>query len=76
MIFFSIIIPLYNKEPYIEKTINSVLNQTYQHYELIVVNDGSTDNSAMVAEKLLKDIPNSRVIYVSWMQMIGGIFHF
>lgn len=62
MIFFSIIIPLYNKEPYIAKTINSVLNQTYQHYELIVVNDGSTDNSAMVAEKLLKDIPNSRVI--------------
>lgn len=43
--FFSVIIPLYNKEPYIVSTINSVINQTFTDFEIIIVNDGSTDNS-------------------------------
>lgn len=42
---FSIIIPLYNKADYIAETLNSVLNQTFTDYEVIVVNDSSTDNS-------------------------------
>lgn len=42
---FSIIIPLYNKAYYIDKSIISVLNQTFTEFELIVVNDGSTDDS-------------------------------
>ena len=42
---FSIIIPLYNKANYILKTVNSVFNQTFPEFELIVVNDGSTDES-------------------------------
>lgn len=41
----SVIIPLYNKEESIKKTINSVINQTFSDFEIIVVNDGSTDNS-------------------------------
>ncbi|MCD0466208.1 glycosyltransferase family 2 protein [Flavobacterium sp. ENC] len=45
MPFFSIIIPLYNKENFIENTIQSVLAQTFQDYEVILVNDGSTDSS-------------------------------
>lgn len=48
MPFFSVIIPLYNKEKFIENTINSVLNQTFTDYELIIVNDGSTDKSSEV----------------------------
>lgn len=42
---FSIIIPLYNKAAYIRKAIDSVFNQTYPEFELIVLNDGSTDDS-------------------------------
>ena len=62
IIRFSVIMPLYNKGAYVEKGIRSVLEQTYPHYELIVVNDGSKDNSAVIAEELLKDIPNARLI--------------
>jgi len=43
--FFSVVIPLYNKENYIEDTLKSVLNQTFCDFEVIIVNDGSTDNS-------------------------------
>ena len=43
--FFSIVIPLYNKENYIGHTLKSVLNQAFQDFEIIIVNDGSTDKS-------------------------------
>jgi glycosyltransferase involved in cell wall biosynthesis len=44
-VMFSIIIPLYNKAPYIEKAIQSIAAQTYQEFELIVIDDGSIDDS-------------------------------
>ena len=52
---FSVIIPLYNKAPYIRKALESVLAQTYTDYELIIVDDGSTDGSAEIAEAFLHE---------------------
>lgn len=51
MPFFSVIIPLFNKELFIEATLKSVLNQSYVDFEVIIVNDGSTDNSAQIIAK-------------------------
>ena len=48
---FSIIIPNYNKEQYIEETLNSIFNQTYKNYEVIVIDDASTDNSLEIINK-------------------------
>jgi len=53
----SIIIPCYNAENYIKKTIDSVLCQTYQNFEVIIVNDGSTDYSS----KIIKTVKDGRI---------------
>ncbi|UTN06513.1 glycosyltransferase [Flavobacterium bizetiae] len=51
MVFFSVVIPLYNKANYIENTLKSALDQTFTDYEIIVVNDGSTDESEAVVRQ-------------------------
>ena len=57
----SILMPVYNGEKYLSEAIESALAQTYQNFELLIVNDGSTDNSAAIIKPFLKD---SRVIYI------------
>jgi len=49
--FFSIIIPLYNKEKYIRKTLNSAFSQSFSDYEIIVVNDGSEDAGGNIVKE-------------------------
>ena len=51
---FSIIIPVYNVEPYLEKCLDSVINQTYKNFEVIIVNDSSPDNSQKIIDKYVK----------------------
>ena len=58
---FSVIVPLFNKEAYIVETLRSIMNQSCQDFELIVVDDCSTDNSLKLVKSL--QIPNIRIIY-------------
>lgn len=58
----SIIIPLYNKEKYIEKTLLSAVNQSYKNIEILIINDGSTDNSRLICENFSFNHPNIRII--------------
>jgi len=50
----SIIIPVYNVEEYLEQALTSVINQNYKNFEVIVVNDGSPDNSVSIVEKFME----------------------
>ncbi len=53
--FFSVIIPLYNKEKYIQNTLNGVFNQSFTNFEVLVVNDGSTDESVTILEEFTEE---------------------
>lgn len=59
---FSIIIPVYNVEKYLEQCLNSVLNQTFADYEVICVNDGSTDGSLIILNNFSKKNVRFQVI--------------
>mgnify|MGYP003289747441 CR=1 FL=1 len=59
---FSIIMPAYNAEKYIEEAISSVLKQTYQNWELIIVDDGSTDRTSEIIDQFSKQ--DARVIAI------------
>ncbi len=49
---FSVIIPVYNKEQYIKRSVNSVLNQSFSDFELIIIDDASTDNSLHITKEI------------------------
>lgn len=61
----SVIVPAYNVEEYIEKSIQSVVNQTYRNIEIIIVDDGSTDNTGILCDELCNRYNNIRVIHQS-----------
>ena len=50
----SIIIPAYNAEKYIKRTLNSLINQTFSNLEIIVINDGSTDKTSDIVKDISK----------------------
>ena len=59
---FSVIVPVYNKGPYVRRAIQSVLAQTYTDYELVIVDDGSEDGSAEIASKAIEGRSNCCLI--------------
>lgn len=63
---FSIIIPLYNKEKFIQNTLEKVLEQSFQDFEVIIINDGSTDGG----ERVVRGIQDERIKYF-WQENQG-----
>lgn len=61
--FFSVIIPVYNTEKYLNQCVDSVLSQTFNDYEIILVNDGSKDNSAFICDEYAKNNERVKVIH-------------
>ena len=55
--------PVYNTKPYLEQAIESVLYQTFQDWELILVDDGSTDGSGEMCDQYVKEDSRIRVIH-------------
>lgn len=69
----SVVIPLYNKEKSITTTLQSVIDQTYTDWELIVVNDGSTDNSLAVVKNFVAKLPITNHKFQILEQPNGGV---
>ena len=59
----SIVVPVYNVEKYIDRCLESLVNQTLKDIEIIVVNDGSTDNSKKKKKKYQKEYPEMLKVY-------------
>ena len=59
----SIIVPVYNVEQYVKCCVESIIQQTYKNLEIILVNDGSTDNSGYICDDLAKNDNRLRVIH-------------
>ncbi len=68
---FSIVIPLYNKKSHIKDTLDSVLAQDYDNYEIVVVNDGSQDGSENIVEEIAKQHAESKIRLIN--QENGGV---
>ena len=60
---FSIILPIYNVEKYLKECVDSILKQTFLDYELILVDDGSTDGSPELCDKLAETDGRIRVLH-------------
>ena len=64
----SVIIPVYNAENYLKQCLDSVKNQTFSDYEVILIDDGSTDSSGMICDQYVKQDHRFSV----WHQRNGG----
>ena len=60
----SVIVPVYNVETYLERCVESILQQTYAHFELILINDGSTDSSGQICDHLASQYENIKVYHI------------
>ena len=60
----SIIVPIYNTEKYLRQCLDSIINQTYTNFEVLLVNDGSPDGSAAICQEYVK------IQTIGWSQII------
>ena len=61
--FFSVIVPVYNVEKYLNECVDSILSQTFTDYELILVNDGSKDNSGAICDEYAEKDNRVKVVH-------------
>ena len=61
--FISVIVPIYNVEKYLKKCIESIINQTYKNLEIILVYDGSTDDSGKICDEYASKDTRIKVIH-------------
>ena len=70
----SVIVPVYNVEKFIDKCLNSLVNQTLKEIEIIVVNDGSPDNSQKIIDEYVKKYPDKiesiRMELYQWVEKL------
>ena len=59
----SIVVPIYNVDKYLEECIESLKNQTYKNVEIILINDGSTDNSEQICRK--EERQDNRIVFIN-----------
>ena len=69
----SVIVPVYNGQEYLDLTVHSVLSQTYLNWELILVNDGSSDETSAIIDKFIES--DTRVVGVNLEKSSGGPAH-
>ena len=67
----TVFMPVYNAEKYLKEAIDSILNQTFQNFECIVVDDGSTDHSGIICDAVQKEDSRFQVIHIE----NGGVSH-
>ena len=68
----SVIMPFYNCEKYLDKAISSILNQTFQDFEFIIINDASSDRSDEIIQKYLTD---KRIVYIKNRERKGIVYN-
>ena len=60
----SVLVPIYNAEKYIEKCLDSIVNQTYENIEIVLIEDGSTDNSLEIIKEYSKQDKRIKIISI------------
>ena len=63
--FFSVLVPVYNTSAYLRECLDSIVSQTFQDFELVLLDDGSTDESGAICDAYAAEYPNIRVIHKS-----------
>lgn len=81
----TVIVPVYNTKKFLTRCVNSILKQSYENLEVIIIDDGSTDGSAQVCDELSKSDKRVRVIHQKirncnykkyWNRKCNGILYF
>jgi len=67
----SIVTPVFNSGDFIELTIQSVLNQTYKNWELILIDDGSSDRSREIIQSIIRESQNDKIIFIEHPKNLG-----